>query len=147
MNVDVDVGLDIVVVAVVVVLVVVVVADVVVVVVVFVVVVGVSVGVGIRSSIGDSVDVVAMAVSVVVAVSLDVMCGSVRRIFLVLECLAHATIFLFTWTVQAWPEEALASVAKYFLSGQAGLGIEPFIDPLGAMAVGIHRAVERETTR
>ena len=38
-------------------------------------------------------------------------------------------------------------MAKYFLSGQAGLGIEPFIEPLGAMAVGIHRAVERETTR
>lgn len=48
---------------------------------------------------------------------------------------------------QAWPEEALASVAKYFLSGQAGLGIEPFVSPLGAMAVGIHRAVERETAR
>lgn len=48
---------------------------------------------------------------------------------------------------QAWPEEALASVAKYFLSGQSGLGIEPFVAPLGAMAVGIHRAVERETAR
>ncbi|CAM9194153.1 unnamed protein product, partial [Hapterophycus canaliculatus] len=47
----------------------------------------------------------------------------------------------------AWPEEALASVAKYFLSGQSGLGIEPFVAPLGAMAVGIHRAVERETAR
>eukprot|EP00752_Nemacystus_decipiens_P017827 g15983.t1 len=47
----------------------------------------------------------------------------------------------------AWPEEALASVAKYFLSGQSGLGIEPFLGPLGAMAVGIHRAVERETAR
>lgn len=54
------------------------------------------------------------------------------------------TCFVF---IKAWPEEALASVAKYFLSGQAGLGIEPFIEPLGAMAVGIHRAVERETAR
>ncbi|CAM9936766.1 unnamed protein product [Ectocarpus sp. 6 AP-2014] len=47
----------------------------------------------------------------------------------------------------AWPEEALASVAEYFLSGRSGLGIEPFVAPLGAMAVGIHRAVERETAR
>lgn len=60
-------------------------------------------------------------------------------VFFLLACL-----FVFT---KAWPEEALASVAKYFLSGQAGLGIEPFIEPLGAMAVGIHRAVERETAR
>lgn len=54
---------------------------------------------------------------------------------------------IFSIWKQAWPEEALASVAKYFLSGRAGLGIEPFIGPLGAMAVGIHRAVEKETAR
>ncbi|CAM9238748.1 unnamed protein product, partial [Choristocarpus tenellus] len=47
----------------------------------------------------------------------------------------------------AWPVEALSSVAKYFLSGQAKLGIERFVDPLCAMAVSIHRAVERETVR
>ncbi|CAM9370413.1 unnamed protein product, partial [Discosporangium mesarthrocarpum] len=47
----------------------------------------------------------------------------------------------------AWPEEALSSVAKYFLSGQTKLGIQQFVDPLCAMAVGIHRAVERETVR
>ncbi|TYZ58010.1 hypothetical protein PybrP1_003505 [[Pythium] brassicae (nom. inval.)] len=46
----------------------------------------------------------------------------------------------------AWPEDALASVAQRFFAGSAAeLGIERHVDTLGAMAVAIHRSVEEAT--
>jgi dynein heavy chain len=46
----------------------------------------------------------------------------------------------------AWPEDALFSVAKNFLDEAKGdLGIDAFVDPLCKMAVTIHRSVETAT--
>ena len=47
----------------------------------------------------------------------------------------------------AWPEDALYSVAQRLLSDKSELGIASHIGPLCNVAVNIHRTVEKQTER
>ena len=47
----------------------------------------------------------------------------------------------------AWPEDALYSVAHRLLNDKAELGLASYIDPLCKAAVNIHRTVEIQTER
>jgi dynein heavy chain, axonemal len=47
----------------------------------------------------------------------------------------------------AWPEDALYSVAYRMFDEQKGLGIEPYVDKLSTMCNKLHRVVELETVQ